>query len=144
MKCAILLFLLVMVTLSCSANGKTVADPQPSSASATPVGPASEHTAVFEIDAWVDDPDPPVGARVILHGSLLKDGVHLGGMAMRATWPDEGQERGVPNCSVQVIYGAGVCIVETEGFQPGVYVPLTVTFEYQGRTYRGGTGFTPR
>ena len=80
----------------------------------------------------------------MLYGSLIKDGVYLGGMTMRAIWPDEDQERGVPNCSVQVIYGSGVCIVETEDFQPDVFVPITVAFDYHGQTYRGQTGFTPR
>jgi hypothetical protein len=101
-------------------------------------------TPTFEVDAWVSDPNPPLGSRIMLYGSLIKDGVHLGGMAMRATWPDENQERGVPNCTVQVIYGSGVCIVESEGFQPEVYVPITITFEYQGKMYSGQTGFTPR
>lgn len=98
----------------------------------------------FEVVAWVDNPSPQLGSRVILFGSLIKDGVHLGGMAMRATWPDETQERGVPNCSVQVIYGSGVCVVETDVFQPGVFVPITVTFEYQGKIYSGHTGLKPR
>jgi hypothetical protein len=101
-------------------------------------------THVFKVLAWVDDPSPQVGSRVMLFGSLIKDGVHLGGMAMRATWPDETQERGVPNCSVQVIYGSGVCIVETDVFQSGVFVPITVTFEYQGMIYSGKTGIIPR
>jgi len=101
-------------------------------------------TPTFEVVAWVDDPNPKLGSRVMLYGSLIKDGVYLGGMAMRATWPDENQERGVPNCSVQVIYGSGVCIVETEGFQPDVFVPIKVAFEYQGKIYRGQTGITPR
>ena len=101
-------------------------------------------TPTFEVVAWVDDPNPQIGSRVMLYGSLIKNGVYLGGMAMRATWPDEDQERGVPNCSVQVIYESGVCIIETEGFQQGVFVPITVTFEYLGKIYRGQTGFTPR
>jgi hypothetical protein len=101
-------------------------------------------TPTFEVDAWVSDPNPQLGSRIMLYGSLIKDSVYLGGMAMRATWPDENQERGIPNCTVQVIYGSGVCIVESEGFQPDVYVPITVTFEYQGKIYSGQTGFTPR
>ena len=144
MKRVILLFLVALLLSSCSTADQTVAASQPAAINPAPTGPAVEHAAVFEVTAWVDDPDPPAGTRVILHGSLLKDGVHLGGMAMQATWPDEAQERGVPNCRVQVIYGAGVCIVDGVGFQPGVYVPITVTFEYQGRLYSGRTGFTPR
>jgi hypothetical protein len=98
----------------------------------------------FEVVAWVNNPEPPQGSRIMLYGSLIKDGVFLGGMAMVAEWPDASQERGVPNCSVQVIYQAGVCIIETKDLPAGVYVPITISFEYQGQTYSGGTGFTPR
>jgi hypothetical protein len=144
MKRVFILFLVGVLQLSCSSNGTPLSQPTATTApqyfaSATPVG-----TPAFEVVAWVSDTDPQVGSRIMLYGSLLKYGVHLGGMAMRATWPDEEQERGVPNCSVQVIYGSGVCIIETEGYQPGVYVPITLTFEYQGKIYRGQTGFTPR
>lgn len=131
-----LLFLVVIVLASCSQQGATT------SKTSTTLYQTGENR--FEVVAWVSDPSPTQGARVMLYGSLIKNGVHLGGMAMVATWPDESQERGVPNCRVQVIYQAGVCIVETEGFTPGEYVPITVAFEYQGRTYTGGTGFTPR
>jgi hypothetical protein len=138
---ALFLFLL---TWACTAEVGTTADGHGSAATPHRLDAAPPPTATFDVVAWVDDPNPTVGSRVILHGSLLKDGVHLGGMAMRAIWPEEGHERGVPNCSVQVIYGAGVCSIESEGLQTGVYVPITVTFEYQGQTFRGGTGFTPR
>jgi hypothetical protein len=98
---------------------------------------------MFEVIAWISDTNPQPGERVILYGHLLKEGVYLGGMAMHAIWPDEDHERGVPNCSVLVTYGRGVCIVETEGFPSGVYVPITVSFEYLGNIYSGQTGFTP-
>jgi len=144
MKLVIILLLLCGLQMSCSSSAipispiATLTTPQNSPA------PIPIRTPVFEVDAWVDDPNPPVGSRVMLYGSLIKDGVYLGGMAMRATWPDEEQERGVPNCSVQVIYQSGVCIVETEGFKTDVFVPIRVSFEYQGNFYRGETGFTPR
>jgi hypothetical protein len=144
MKGVLILFLVCLLQVSCSSD--VTPEPQP----AVPIAPAISstlelvRTATFEVVAWVSDPDPEPGERVMLYGSLLKDGVHLGGMAMRASWPDEDQERGIPNCSVQVIYGSGVCIVETEDFQPGAYVPIMVSFEYQGKIYRGETGFTLR
>ena len=130
MKLVLILLMVCALQVSCSSNVTPSSEP-----AATPVAPQNVPTPIptrahiFEIDAWVDDPNPQLGSRVMLYGSLIKDGVHLGGMAMRATWPDENQARGVPNCSVQVIYGSGVCIVETEGFQPDVYVPITVTFD---------------
>lgn len=144
MKGVLFLFLVCLLQISCSSNVKP--EPQPAAPAAPKIGSTPElvRTATFEVVAWVSDPNPEPGERVMLYGSLLKDGVHLGGMAMRASWPDEDQERGIPNCSVQVIYGSGVCIVETADFQPGIYVPITVSFEYQGKIYRGETGFTPR
>ena len=148
MKLAIILLVTCFVLYACAPELRPLSEGMTPTASIhspkiyTPSPTPYVHT--FEVVAWLDDPTPELGSRVILHGSLLKDGVHLGGMAMRATWPDEKQERGVPNCSVQVIYGAGVCIVETEGFSPNVYVPITLSFEYQGVTYRGQTGITPR
>lgn len=144
MKRAIIFILASVIQISCSLNAKPQFEPTAPIAVQNTSTPIPLRTATFEVVAWVSDPNPQLGSRVILHGSLLKDGIHLGGMAMRATWPDNNQERGVPNCSVQVIYGSGVCIVESEGFQAGVYVPITVTFEYQNKYYSGQTGFTPR
>jgi hypothetical protein len=65
-------------------------------------------------------------------------------MAMTATWPDSKLERGVPNCHVQVIYQRGICITEASKYPVGVFVPVTVRFEYRGGTYSAQTGFTPQ
>jgi hypothetical protein len=145
MKLATILLLVCALQISCSSNVMSSSEPTtaPVTPQTTPVQ-IPMRTPTFEVIAWVDDPNPKLGSRVMLYGSLIKDGVYLGGMVMRATWLDENQERGVPNCSVQVIYGSGVCIVETEGFQPDVFVPITITFDYHGQTYRGQIGFTPR
>lgn len=97
----------------------------------------------YKVVAWVDNPSPARGERVTVHGSLIKNGVHLGGMAMLATWPDEELEPGRPNCSVQVIYGAGVCIIQSDRFPPGEYVPVTVIFRLNGDKLTANTGFTP-
>lgn len=142
MKRTLILLLVFMLQTSCSSNVTQSAKQVVASATHVVTTPTPFHTAIFKIVTWFDNPEPELGSRVILYGSLIKDGVHLGGMAMRATWPDENQERGVPNCSVQVIYGSGVCVIETAGFQPDEYIPVTVTFEYQGRNYSGQTGFT--
>ena len=144
MKRILILLLVVMLQISCSSNATQSSKPVATTVTRVAPTPTLFHTAIFEVVTWFDNPEPKLGSRVILYGSLLKDGVYLGGMAMRATWPDESQERGVPNCSVQVIYGSGVCNIETAGFQPGEYVPIIVTFEYQGKVYSGQTGFTPR
>lgn len=84
-----------------------------------------------------------MNSRVIVWGSLIKNGVHLGGMMMQATWPDETQEVGIPNCRVLVIYGSGVCVIDDIDYPPGEFVPITVSFEYGGKEFVGQTGFTP-
>jgi hypothetical protein len=61
----------------------------------------------------------------------------------QATWPDEKQEAGIPNCNVLVIYGSGVCIIDNISYPPGKFVPITVTIEYGGEKYVGQTRFTP-
>lgn len=144
MKRNLILILVFILQTSCTYNATPSAKPTAAGPVQTASAPTPAYTHKFEVVTWFSDPEPELGARTILYGSLLKDGIHLGGMAMRATWPDEDQERGVPNCSVQVIYGSGVCIIESEGYQAGVTVPVTVTFEYQGKIYRGTTAFTLR
>jgi hypothetical protein len=106
--------------------------------------PAPAPADLFEVEAWVDNPAPARNERVTVSGSLLKNGVRLGGMMMQATWPEEAQERGIPNCNVLVIYGSGVCAIEAVDYPPGMFVPVTVTFKYAGATHTGHTGFTPR
>jgi len=143
MKRTLILLLVFMLHLSCSSNIAQSSKPVAAIATQVVPTPTPFHTPIFKIVTWFDNPKPELGSRIILFGSLIKDGVHLGGMAMRATWPDKNQERGVPNCSVQVIYGSGVCTIETAGFQAGEYIPVMVSFEYQGRIYSGRTGFIP-
>ncbi len=129
------LILVFAILLSCSPAASPPATPSPA-----PPTPAD----IFEVEAWVDDASPPHDARVTVYGSLIKNGVRLGGMTMQATWPDETQERGVPNCKVQVIYGSGVCTLDAGNYPPGEFVPITVTFRYGGGTHVGHTGFTPQ
>lgn len=116
------------------------ASPTPSTAPLSSPTPGD----VFEVEAWVDNPTPARDERITASGSLIKNGVYLGGMMMRGTWPEEDQERGVPNCFVLVIYQRGVCTIEVKDYPSGVYVPITVSFEYNSKTYTGQTGFTPR
>ena len=140
-----IIFLVICVGLvSCSQ--KPTPQPAIQLTSSPQITPAPSPTPrdTFEVDAWVDNPTPSQDSRVTIYGSLIKNGVHLGGMAMQATWPDETQERGVPNCSVQVIYGSGVCTADAGDYAPGVFVPITVKFEYGGLTHIGHTGFTPQ
>lgn len=98
----------------------------------------------FQVEAWVNDPTPDRDDRVIVSGSLIKNGVYLGGMMMQATWPDETQQHGEPNCNVLVIYQRGVCVIEAGQFPPGEFVPVHISFLYQDVIYSADTGFTPK
>jgi hypothetical protein len=97
--------------------------------------------ARIELDLWVDDPTPPLNSFVTVRGSIIRNGVRLGGLVMRATYPTK---EGLSSCDVLVIYGAGVCTLPVKDYTPGVFVPITVTFDYDGIRYTGQTGFTPR
>lgn len=138
-----ILIIMFMVLVSCT---KEVAPPLEIPTTLPPritSAPHPTHEDTFIVDLWVNNPNPPIGSRVIVWGSLIKNGVHLGGMMMKATWPDETQEPGMPNCNVLVIYGSGVCVIDNISFPPGEFVPINVTFEYKGKKYSGQTGFTP-
>lgn len=138
-------FLFVLMLLAACSSGAVVPTEQPVTPSPQAASSlSSAYEEVFEVRAWVNKPNPERDERVTLHGSLIKNGVYLGGMAMQAVWPEEGQERGVPNCSVQVIYQAGVCAIEAADYPSGVYVPITVIFNYRGERYTAETGFTPK
>jgi hypothetical protein len=117
--------------------------PPPSAVVSTilPAKPASND--FIRVKAWADNPTPKSGERVIVYGSLIKRTVWLGGIMMQASWADPSHIPGTPNCFVLVTYGRGVCVIETAGFTPGVYVPVQIKFVYRGETYTGSTGFTP-
>jgi hypothetical protein len=140
----IILLVMGVILVSCSQR----ATPRPAIplTSSPPITPAPSLIPedTFEVEAWVDNPMPSRDTRVIIRGSLIKNGVRLGGMMMQATWPEETQERGVPNCRVLVTYGSGVCVVPVKNYEPGVFVPVTVTFDYGGMIHIGHTGFTPQ
>jgi hypothetical protein len=136
-KVAILLFVCLLLA-SCGTQTSTLPVK-----TATPTASATPSDK-FEVYAWVDKPTPARNERVIISGSLIKNGVYLGGMAMTGIWPDSTLERGAPNCHVQVIYQRGICITEADKYPSGVYVPVTVKFEYRGGTYTAETGFTPQ
>jgi hypothetical protein len=113
---------------------------QPTTAQITKPSPTAED--VFQVEVWVDDPTPERGDPLMLYGSLIKHGVRLGGMTMQAYWPDEDQHPSLPDCKVQVIYGSGVCKIDTEDFPVGVPIPLKVEFDVEGKTYGGSLEIT--
>lgn len=98
---------------------------------------------IFLVKAWVSDPEPFWDERIVAFGSLIKYKHYLGGIMMTATWPDASIDRGVPNCLTQVTYGSGKCVIDVSRYPPGIYVPITVTFTYEGWIFNAYTGFTP-
>lgn len=125
------------------------APPSPASPTATTaveVATAQLSSAedTFAVSAWVDNPAPKRGDKVILLGNLKKNGVFLGGIMMKATWPDESQPRGMPNCYVMVNYQRGVCVIDAGKYPVGEFVPIEITFDYRGRRFTAQTGFTPQ
>lgn len=141
-KIIIAMAILSLILISCSSLSTTKEEQvtQPATDQITEPTPTAD--GVFEVEVWVDDPNPEQGQPVMLYGSLIKHGVRLGGMAMNAYWPDEDQHPSVPDCKVQVIYGSGVCKIETEDFPVGVPISLEVEFDYEGKTYGGSTEIT--
>ena len=137
------ILIIFIVLVSCTQKAAPPSEIQTTPVALITTSPHPTHEDTFTIDTWVNNPNPPQGSRVIVWGSLIKNGVHLGGMMMQATWPDETQEPGMPNCNVLVIYGSGVCVIDDISYPPGEFVPITVTFEYHGKKYVGQTGFTP-
>jgi len=136
--------ILLALTAACSTERDVPVEQPKTPALEATRAPSLISEDVFEVQAWVDKPAPERDERVTIYGSLIKNGVYLGGMAMDAVWPEEGQERGMPNCRVQVIYQAGVCVTDAANYPPGEFVPVTVIFDYKGNRYTGETGFTPR
>jgi hypothetical protein len=136
-------FFALIMTAACSpildAQPPLTAGTQPPDSS---VSSLSEDS--YEVEVWVSDPTPSLDEQVYVYGSLIRNGVRLGGMMMQAYWPDEKQAPGIPGCNVLVIYGAGGCILEASEFPVGEYVPVRVQFEYYGKTYSGETGFVPQ
>lgn len=98
---------------------------------------------IYEVKAWVDKPAPRQDEQVTVYGSLIKNGVYLGGIMMQARWSKKALTTGIPDCFVLVIYGTGVCVVAARDFLPGRYVPITILFDYEGQVFTGKTGFTP-
>ncbi|MDD5468822.1 MAG: hypothetical protein PHS96_13550 [Anaerolineales bacterium] len=144
MKRNLILILSIILLSACLPSASAPSgSPTPSNPQVIPT-PSFARGDTFEVEAWVDNPEPAQGERVMLSGSLIKNGVYLGGFMMQATWPDETHQRGVPNCTVLVIYQRGVCPIDTSSLPRGVFVPITIKFEYSGATYGGQTGFTPQ
>jgi hypothetical protein len=140
----LILIFIFIVPVACS-----VKNPSPGGLPTMPVQQVSTTQSptpqdTFWTKVWVDEPTPPLNSRIIVFGSLNRNGVYMGGIMMQATWPDETHERGVPNCISLVNYGSGKCIIDVSRFPPGKYVPVTITLNYRGMVFTAQTGFTPQ
>lgn len=136
-----LIFILAACTPQAAPSLSDAGQPAPAELAQPESGPSPISTDVFQVTAWVDNPSPKAGERINISGSLIKNGVYLGGMMMAAYWPDEDDDRLV-DCTIQVIYQRGICIVYADDFPVGEYTPVRVSFEYFGQTFTGETGFT--
>jgi hypothetical protein len=143
-KALIFCYLACCMLVSCSTSLATSSSPD--QLPVVQVTPTSSPTIAdsFYVDVWVNNPTPSQNDKVILFGMLNKNGVFLSGIMMEATWPDENQSRGIPNCYIQLSYARGVCIIDAGKFPSGKYVPVQVLFEYEGQRFTGESGFTPK
>ena len=95
----------------------------------------------YSVDAWFEDPSPRMGSNVTLSVSLLHNGLWSGGSTVWFYWVQGGEPQSFMSI---VIYQRGILTIPVEGFEPGVYVPITYTFHSDERLYTGYTGFTPQ
>lgn len=90
---------------------------------------------------WVPNDKPSMGTKTTLSVGLIKNGTHWLGGDIHAEWW-KGDE--LQTVSMIVIYQRGIIDIYTEGFEPGVFVPVTATITYLNREYTVHTGFTPQ
>jgi len=130
------LLALGLMAMACAPFASRLATPAPTPTSRFGLNPDN-----VVVDAWVDDPTPPLGSSVTVQMSLLNNGVPIDGLLMTAVWPQGG---GLRTCHAQVDFDQGACRITVTDMEPGVYVPITVTAEYGYWLFTGLTGFTPQ
>ena len=96
----------------------------------------------YHMDSWWEPADKfPMGSKAFLSVSLIKNSsLWLGGDMYAEWW--KGDEK--QTCDVIVIYQRGICEFYADGYEPGVFVPVTATIHYLDRYYTLHTGFTPQ
>jgi hypothetical protein len=145
MRRTILLVVVFILQVACSHQRLAAANPTATPGHAVNSGQISSTPEPLQVKVWINNPTPPLKSLVIVRGSLIKYGHHyVGGIMMSAFWPDESHERGVPNCFTSVNYGDGKCVIDASRFPPGKFVPVTISFNYEGNIYTAQTGFTPQ
>jgi hypothetical protein len=135
--------LILILLVACSIKKPAPAELPATAAPQVISTPSSTAQDKFQAKAWVANPTPPLNSRLVVRGSLIRNGRLLSGIMMLATWPDETHEGGVASCTVLVNYGSGVCMIDVSRFPPDKFVPINVTINYRGRDFGAQTGFTP-
>lgn len=102
----------------------------------------------YELQLWFHNPEPELGEKVILFGSLLQNGLPIGGdLMMQAKWPDKEAPGGQAVCWDRPNYARGLCFITvTEQYPPGEPVPITVTMHVRwlNARFTDQISFTPR
>ncbi len=134
--------ILTIMLVGCTAAPTSTPTMTPASITPLPqVGPTSED--IYEISAWVDNPEPGPDDIVTVSGHIIKNGVYLGG-EMWMFWPEVGSAPGNNACLDHMMYQRGICQIIVKGYPPDIYVPIKVRWEWPGIVLTTETGFTPR
>ncbi len=139
-KLPLILLVLCLCLAACQAG--PALPPTETAAPTLAVSPTP--TDVFEVVAWVDNPNPKRGERVVANAYLSRNGVILSQIRYEAWWDQPGHDPAVPNCYGLLIYQRGICTLNAGDFPPGEYVPIKFRIFWNDRIYTAETGFTPQ
>lgn len=144
-KIYLLLFLLLTVLLLTSCKKHPEQNSDELEIYITPITQVlnEKNSDVFVIESWFEKSNTNDENTILLWARLLKNGTKVSGTVLHASWPDPSAERGIARCDVQSIYNGGVCMIQKNKYQAGDYVPVSLSFEYDGITYSDKTGFIP-
>jgi hypothetical protein len=144
-KIYLLLFLLLMVIIFTSCKIQPDENLAVPVTNFTPIPQVNneEKLDVFVIESWFEKPNTNDKDTILIWARLLKNGTKVSGTVLHASWPDPSAERGIARCDVQSIYNGGVCWIQKNKYPTGEYVPIKLSFEYDGIIYSDETGFIP-
>lgn len=137
-------------TLERTPTSEPTATPSPSATPAPTRAPTPVPTRLptltpvgrIAVTARMSDDAPKRVSVVTVYGTITMDGVPLGGVPMKAVW---GDGKDPAHCDDRSnADGEAACSLPVLLAKKGQYVPVKVTFTYEGKTYTATTGFTPR
>lgn len=116
---------------------------RPPTVTPIPLKPSPPAEPTFRVTASVSNPSPRQSSQMTVAGQLTRDGQGVAGAAMRAIWHYRTTS---PTCEggPTGADGKASCSRNIGGATSGFTVRIEVIFEYQGRTYKGETSFTPQ